>query len=58
MSDPPTAMLSLREQPSVAATAQGIALAAVRQGELAARLAWSVGERVSRGANEASDRGG
>jgi methyl-accepting chemotaxis protein len=42
---------------SVAATAQGIALAASRQGELAAELAWSTDERVSRGAKREADLG-
>jgi methyl-accepting chemotaxis protein len=42
---------------TVAATAQGIALAASRQGELAADLALSVGERVSRRARQEADHG-
>jgi methyl-accepting chemotaxis protein len=42
---------------SVAATAQGIALAASRQGDLAAELAWSTDERVSRGTSREVGRG-
>jgi methyl-accepting chemotaxis protein len=42
---------------SVAATAQGIALAASRQGELAAELAWSTDQRVSRRAEKEPDLG-
>jgi methyl-accepting chemotaxis protein len=42
----------------VAATAQGIALAASRQGELAAELAWSVNERDLRGEEETANHGG
>jgi methyl-accepting chemotaxis protein len=42
---------------SVAATAQGIALAASRQGELAAELAWSGDERGSRPYQKGSDLG-
>jgi methyl-accepting chemotaxis protein len=42
---------------SVAATAQGIALAASRQGELAAALAWSADERGSRGYETRNDLG-
>jgi methyl-accepting chemotaxis protein len=42
---------------SVATTAQGIALAASRQGDLAADLALSVGERVSRRARQEAGRG-
>lgn len=42
---------------SVAATAQGIALAASRQGELAAALAWTANERDSRGYETRNDLG-
>lgn len=47
----------VRTSRSVATTAQGIALAASRQGDLAADLALSVGERVSRRARQKADRG-
>lgn len=42
---------------SVVATAQGIALAASRQGDLAADLAMSVGERVSQRARREAEYG-